>query len=173
MREAKTQAFEGSYQCSGTKEGEKHIYKLAKGRERKIRDLDQVKCIKDDEDRVLVQEKDIKDRWKKYFHNLFNEENDILPDSNMLDIGKEDRNYNYYRQIQEHEIKEPLKRMSNAKVVGSDNIPIEVRKSLGDGGILWLTKLFNEIVMTKKMSDEWGKSTLISIYKNKEVYIIA
>jgi len=91
----------------------------------------------------------------------------------MLDIGKEDRNYNYYRQIQEHEIKEPLKRMSNAKVVGSDNIPIEVRKSLGDGGILWLTKLFNEIVMTKKMSDEWGKSTLISIYKNKEVYIIA
>jgi len=73
VSEARTQAFEGFYQSLGTKEGEKSIYKLAKGQERKTRDLDQVKCIKDAEGRVLVQERDIKDRWKKYFHNLFNE----------------------------------------------------------------------------------------------------
>jgi len=69
VSEARTQAFEGLYQSLGTKEGEKSIYKLAKGRERKTRDLNQVKCIKDEEGRVLVQERDIKDRWKKYFHN--------------------------------------------------------------------------------------------------------
>lgn len=39
---------------------------LAKGWERKIRDLDQVKCIKDEECRVLVHEKDLKDRWTYY-----------------------------------------------------------------------------------------------------------
>jgi len=143
-----------------TKEGEKSIYNLAKGRERKTRDLNQVKCIKDEEGRVLVQERDIKDRWKKYFHNLFN--------SNRLDIGEEDRNYNYYRRIQEHEVREALKRMSSGKAVGPDNIPIEVWKSLGDRGIMWLTKLFNEIMRTKKMPDEWRRSTLIAIYKNKE-----
>jgi len=49
VSEARTQAFEGLYQSLGTKEGEKSIYKLAKGRERKTRDLDQVKCIKDEE----------------------------------------------------------------------------------------------------------------------------
>ena len=43
-------------------QNEECIYKLAKGRERKTRDLDQVKCIKDEEGRVLVQERDIKDR---------------------------------------------------------------------------------------------------------------
>ena len=45
----KTQTFEGLYQSLGTKEGAKSMYKLAKGREKKIRDLDQVKCIKDEE----------------------------------------------------------------------------------------------------------------------------
>ena len=43
---ARTQALDGLYQFVGTKEGEKSIYKLAKGQERKTRDLDQVKCIK-------------------------------------------------------------------------------------------------------------------------------
>ena len=100
--------------------------------------MDQVKCIEDEESRVLVQERDIKDRWKKYFHNLFNEGYEILLDSyrldidsNRLDIGEENRNYNYYRRIQEHEVREVLKRMSSGKAVGPDNIPIEVWKSLG------------------------------------------
>jgi len=64
-----------------------------------------VKCVKGEEAIVLVQERDIKDKWKKYFHNLFNEGNKILPDSNRLDIREEDQNYNYYRQIKGHEVK--------------------------------------------------------------------
>jgi len=119
--------------------------------------MDQVKYIKDEEGIVFVQERDIKHRWKKYFHNLFNEGYEILLDSNMLTIREEDRNYNYYRQIQEHEVKEALKRMSNGKAVGPANIPIKVWKSLGDRGIVWLTKLFTEIMRTKKISDEWRR----------------
>jgi hypothetical protein len=78
VSEVKVHAFEGLYQSLGTKEGDKSIYKLANGQERKTRDLDQVKCIKDEEGRVLVQERDIWDRWKKYFHNLINEGFEIL-----------------------------------------------------------------------------------------------
>ena len=77
----------------------------------------------------------------------------------MLDIREEDLNYNYYCRIQEHEVREALKRMSSGKAVGPDNIPIEVWKSLGNRGIVWLTNLFNEIMRTKKMSDEWRRST--------------
>ena len=32
----------------------------------------------------------------------------------------------------------------------------------------WLTKLLNKIIVTKKMSDEWGKSILVPIYKNNK-----
>ncbi|KAL5154345.1 Craniofacial development protein 2 [Glycine soja] len=64
VSEARAQAFDGLYQALGTRDGERSIYRLAKGRERKTRDLDHVKCVKDEEVKVLVHEKDIKERWK-------------------------------------------------------------------------------------------------------------
>ncbi|KAH1219602.1 LINE-1 retrotransposable element ORF2 protein [Glycine max] len=165
VSEARAQAFDGLYQALGTRDGERSIYRLAKGRERKTRNLDQVKCVKDEEDKVLVHEKDIKERWKAYFHNLFNDEYGY--DSSSLDTREEDRNYKYYRRIQKQEVKEALKRMSNGKAVGPDNIPIEVWKTLGDRGLEWLTELFNEIMRSKRMPEEWRRSTLVPIYKNK------
>ena len=35
----------------------KTIYRVAKERERKTRDLDQVKCVKDEEGKILIMEK--------------------------------------------------------------------------------------------------------------------
>lgn len=60
-----------------------------------------------------------------------------------------------------------LERMSNGKDVEPDNIPIEVYKSIGGRGIVWLTELLNEIIRTKKILDEWRRSILVPIYKNK------
>ncbi|KAL5189467.1 Enoyl-CoA hydratase 2, peroxisomal [Glycine soja] len=157
VSEARAQAFDGLYQALGTRDGERSIYRLAKGRERKTRDLDQLKCVKDEEGKVLVHEKDIKERWKAYFHNLFNDGYGY--DSSSLDTREEDRNYKYYRRIQKQEVKEALKRMSNGKAVGPDNIPIEVWKTLGDRGLEWLTELFNEIMRSKRMPEEWRRST--------------
>ena len=57
--------------------------------------------------------------------------------------------------------------MKTRKAVGSDEIPIEVWKCLGEFGIKWLTKLFNKIWQSNKMPDEWKKSTLVPLYKNK------
>ncbi|RZB81212.1 LINE-1 retrotransposable element ORF2 protein isoform B [Glycine soja] len=165
VSEARAQAFDGLYQALGTRDGERSIYRLAKGRERKTRDLDHVKCVKDEEGKVLVHEKDIKERWKVYFHNLFNDGYGY--DSSSLDTREEDRNYKYYRRIQKQEVKEALKRMSNGKAVGPDNIPIEVWKTLGDRGLEWLTKLFNETMRSKRMPEEWRRNTLVPIYKNK------
>ncbi|KAL5155233.1 LINE-1 retrotransposable element ORF2 protein [Glycine soja] len=165
VSEVRAQAFDGLYQALGTRDGERSIYRLAKGRERKTIDLDHVKCVKDEEGKVLVHEKDIKERWKVYFHNLFNDGYGY--DFSSLDTREEDRNYKYYRRIQKQEVKEALKRMSNGKAVGPDNIPIEVWKTLGDRGLEWLTKLFNEIMRSKRMPEEWRRSTLVPIYKNK------
>lgn len=70
-----------------------------------IKDEDQVKCMKDEEGKIIIQERDIKHRWKMYFHNLFNEGYVILLYSNNPYIRQENQNYNYHRQIQEHEVK--------------------------------------------------------------------
>ena len=50
------------------------------------------------------------------------------------------------------------------------NIPIEIWKFLGGKGIVWFTKLFNEILRSKKMLDEWRKTTLIPFIKIKEIF---
>ena len=57
-----------------------------------------------------------------------------------------DLNLSFYRRIRVGEVKEALKKMENSKAVGSNGIPIEVWKCLGEKGVLWLTKLFNEIL---------------------------
>ena len=42
------------------------------------------------------------------------------------DTREEDQNYIFYRRIREFEVKEPLKWLENGKVVGPNNILIEV-----------------------------------------------
>jgi hypothetical protein len=44
---ASGQMYNGLYQRLGTKKWEKNIYRMAKSRERKTRNIIQVKCIKD------------------------------------------------------------------------------------------------------------------------------
>jgi len=58
---AKSKTFDRLYQKLETKEGEKEVFKLARARERRTRDLDDVRCIKNKNGKVLVQEAEIKE----------------------------------------------------------------------------------------------------------------
>jgi hypothetical protein len=157
--------YDGLYQWLGTKEGEKDIYRMAKSRERKMRDIIQVKCIKDVIERLLTKDKDINNRWHEYFDKLFNK--DSGSSSIELDIYLDDLNRQFVHRIKEFEVKDALKRMKGGKAMGPDGLPIEVWRSLGDVAIVWLTKLFNLIIRSNKMSDEWRWSILVPIFKNK------
>ena len=163
MSIAKGKAYNDLYQRLGTKEGEKDIYKMSRIREWKTRDINQIKCIKDGMDRLLVKDDEMKGRWREYFDKLFNGENEGTIFE--LDDSFEDTNRHFVRRFQEAEIGEALKRMKGG-TMGPDGIPIEVWRCLGDRAIVWLTKLFNLIFRSKKMSEEW-RSILVSIFKNK------
>ncbi|AQK49513.1 Retrovirus-related Pol polyprotein LINE-1 [Zea mays] len=162
---ARGQAFDNLYQRLDTKQGEKDIYRMAKIRERKTRDVNQVKCIKDKANQLLVKNEEIKNIWKEYFNKLFNGGNESS--TIELDEPFDDNNRGFVRRIQEYEVKEALKRMKVGKAMGPDGIPIEVWRCLGDIAIVWLTKLFNTIFRTNRMPDEWRRSTLVPIFKNK------
>jgi hypothetical protein len=138
---------------------------MAKSRERKMRDIIQVKCIKDATERLLTKDKDIKNMWREYFDKLFNE--DSVSSSIELDISLDDLNRKFVRRIQESKVKDVLKRMMRDKAMGPDRLPIQVWRSLGDVAIVWLTKLFNLIFRSNKMSDECRRSILVPIFKNK------
>jgi hypothetical protein len=107
VSEAKGRAYDDLYRKLSTKEEEKDVYKIARIRERKTRDLNQVKCIKDEMDQLLVKGQDIKKRWHGYFENLFNGENETM--DIQLDDSFDDLNRCFVRRIQESEVKESFK----------------------------------------------------------------
>ena len=76
VSEAKGRAYEDLYRRLSTKKGEKDIYRMARARDRKTRDFNQVKCIKDEREQLLVKEDKIRHRWQEYFDKLFNGENE-------------------------------------------------------------------------------------------------
>jgi hypothetical protein len=164
VSEVRGQMYDGLYQQLGMKEGEKVIYRMAKSHERKMRDIIQVKYIKDATERLLTKDEDIKNRWWDYFDKLFNKDSESS--SIELDISSDDLNRQFMRKIQESEVKDALKRMKGGKTMSPDGIPIEVWKTLRDVAIVWLTKLFNLIFRSNNMPDEWRWNILVSIFKN-------
>jgi len=71
---AKNNAYDRLYQKLSTKGGENEVFKLARAREKRTRDLGSMRCIKDEEGRVLVEDAKVRERWQGYFCKLFNEE---------------------------------------------------------------------------------------------------
>ena len=57
--------------------------------------------------------------------------------------------------------------MKNGKSCGPDGIPTGALKQLGDWGVRQLNKIFNTIMQSGKMPDEWRESTITPIYKDK------
>ena len=57
--------------------------------------------------------------------------------------------------------------MKKDKAVGPNELPVEVWKCMGEMGIKFLTRLINRLLMGKRMPEEWRRSVLIPIYKNK------
>ncbi|KAK3527856.1 hypothetical protein QTP86_009414 [Hemibagrus guttatus] len=57
--------------------------------------------------------------------------------------------------------------MKSGKAVGPDDIPVEVWKCLGETAVEFLTSLFNRVLESERMPEEWKRTVLVPIFKNK------
>ena len=135
VREAKLKAYDDLYTRLDSKEGEKRVHKLAKIRERKTRDFNQVKCIKSEDSKILVKDKEIKERWKNYFEKLLNEEHKGMPIGEEMANNTINQDYRFYCRIMNFEVEITLEKMKLNKVLGLDDIPIETWKCLDKKGV--------------------------------------
>ncbi|XP_060809063.1 uncharacterized protein LOC106136266 [Amyelois transitella] len=137
------------------------IFKLAKFRNSQTKDIKKSKYIKNSSGKLLTTDKDITKRWQEYYQTLLNEE---FPRETFAILPCPE---GPVEAISLQEVKTAIQKMKNRKATGPDEIPAELWKSMGDIGIAWLTKLFNEILITTKVPDMWRSSNLIPFYKNK------
>ncbi|KAK3513743.1 hypothetical protein QTP70_028734, partial [Hemibagrus guttatus] len=127
VSKAKQKAYDELYTRLDTREGEKDLYRLARQRDRDGKDVQQVRVIKDRDGRVLTSEESVQRRWKKYFEELMNEENE-----------------------------------REKRVEG-----VEVWKCLGEAAVEFLASLFNRVLESERMPEEWRRSVLAPIFRNK------
>ncbi|KAK3530329.1 hypothetical protein QTP86_023938, partial [Hemibagrus guttatus] len=162
VSKAKQKAYDELYTRLDTREGEKDLYRLARQMDRDGKDVQQVRVIKDRDGRVLTSEESVQRRWKEYFEELMNEENER---------GKRVEGVNSVEQkvdkIRKDEVRKALKRMKSGKAVGPDDIPVEVWKCLGEAAVEFLANLFNRVLESERMPEEWRRSVLVPIFKNK------
>ncbi|KAK3553750.1 hypothetical protein QTP70_009196 [Hemibagrus guttatus] len=163
VSKAKQKAYEELYTRLDTREGEKDLYRLARQRNRDGKDVQQVRDIKDRDGKVLTSEESVQRRWKEYFEELMNEENEREKKKRVEGVNSVEQKVD---KIRKDEVRKALKRMKSGKAVGPDDIPVEVWKCLGEAAVEFLACLFNRVLESEKMPEEW-RSVLVPIFKNK------
>ena len=63
-------------------------------------------------------------------------------------------------------MKRVLQRVKSGKAVVPDDIPMEEMSQRGGSGVFF-SQTFNKISESERMSEEWTRSVLVSIFKNK------
>ncbi|KAK3540074.1 hypothetical protein QTP70_025389, partial [Hemibagrus guttatus] len=162
VSKAKQKAYDELYTRLDTREGEKDLYRLARQRDRDGKDVQQVRVIKDRDGRVLTSEESVQRRWKEYFEELMNEENER--EKRVEGVNSVEQKVD---KIRKDEVRKALKRMKSGKAVGPNDIKVEVWKCLGEAAVEFLASLFNRVLESERMPEEWRRSVLVPIFKNK------
>lgn len=162
VAKAKEKVYGELYERLDTKEGEKDLYRLARQRDRAGKDVQQIRVMKDRDGSMLTSGESVLRRWREYFEGLMNEENER--ERRLDDVGIVDQEV---RWISRDEVRAAMKRMKSGKAVGPDDIPVEVWRCLGEMAVWFLTRLFNTILESERMPEEWRRSVLVPIFKNK------
>lgn len=156
--EARKMAEELAEDAAGNK---KKIFKMARTyRAQKKRQNN----IKNKEGETLVEAGEINNRWTEYFEELLNEREMEEIEGGVLRRNEEMEEED---EITREELEEAIKKMKNDKAPGEDGIAVELIKEGGEVLREKVLELMNECWRRKEVPENWGKTILIPIYKQK------
>ena len=161
VAQSRSKASRPLYEKLGTPEGEQMVYRIAKKRERSRRDIEECSYIKNRNGNILIEDEDIKKRWKDYFEELLNVENDrgMLVEAHPI-LGPVEN-------INKEEVMEAIQKMKNSKASGPTGVVIEMIKALEEEGIEWVWKLLKTCWKEEGKPSDWEESEMVTLYKQK------
>lgn len=157
---AKQEAWENFGRDLTTERGRHKMFKLAKQMKKDKKDIQGTNFIKDDDGVIKIEEDEVAERWRTYFHQLLNDENESafeeaeVVEGPIMDITKE-------------EVERALKGMKNGKATGPSGVSSDLMKYAGRTGIDAILKVFRGIVQKDRVPIEWGESLTVPLYKAK------
>ena len=164
MAKARGEAWREWYDNLETKQGKENIFRIERTRAKQKKDIVHTAVIRNDNQKVLTKEEDIKQRWQEYFKELLNVENERgdLDTAEPIEGPIED--------ITIEEVRQAIKGMKMGKATRPTGAPAEQLKNLDDEGIEWFREdcpsCLGQSYMKKKYQ-KWKKSYIVPIYKEK------
>ena len=138
-----------------------NVFRVAKQLVRKNRDVVGAGCVKDNDGKIVVEEKKLLEVWKEHYDKISNEEfswdreglTDVRP---VCGPGEK---------ISEVEVE--AAKMKLGKAAGPSGVVADMLKAAGEDGMRWMTELCNAVVRDGKIPKEWSRSWLVNVYKGK------
>ncbi len=99
-------------------------------------------------------------RWRRYFSELLNEENQYELEDHLKGEGP-------ILGMTVKEVEEALRKMKRGKAPGPSGVTTDLLRYAGETGVRELKKVF-ELMKSEEMAPtEWGSSSTIPVYKGK------
>ena len=118
--------------------------------------------IEDSQGNRIVDQRQVLKIWENYITELYDRPNrpETLEVEPEEDVDTDDKGPH----ILQNEVKKAIKKVRNRKATG-DDIPGDVLKLLGEGGLKILTKLSNAIYNTEEWPQDFTEVTMIALKK--------
>ena len=158
---AKAEAWKEWYEELDTKEGEDKIYRIARARAQNKKDIAKLVTVKDRNGKLLVDEERIRARWVEYFLELLNVKNE------RAELPKEPPVVRPEKEPTRQMVEEAIKVMKMGKAAGPSGTTAELWKHLGQTGLEWPLEILKDIWAEGRVSKQWKKSEIVTIYKEK------
>ena len=104
--------------------------------------------------------------WENYVTELYDRPN--RPETLEVDPEEEVDTDEKVPYVLQSEVEKPIKEMRNRKGTGDDDVPGDVLKLLGEGGLKILTKLINTIYETGEWPKDFTVVTMIALKKKTQ-----
>ncbi|XP_042864337.1 uncharacterized protein LOC122248391 [Penaeus japonicus] len=119
-----------------------------------------VDTIKDEDDLILCDREEVKDRWKEYCTNLYKRNESIVTPVPYGQMSSEPEPPPLI-----DEIREAIKELKLGKSPGNDQVTAEMIKNGGENVEIFYHRLCNKIWIENKWPDDWGESVFVPIPK--------